>query len=145
MLNLYIDGSAKPNPGLGGIGFVGYWDDKKHAIEGYSYLGKNTTNNQAEFLSLIHSLFEVKEKFGCDLQINIYTDSELLYSVLTIPPKRIVKNIILHEYLRMCKIMMSQFRKVDIFHINRQENKVADNLASLAINNKKRYLLVFDK
>jgi len=79
MIKLFVDGSATPNPGLGGIGFVLY-DDDKQIMHGYTFLGENITNNQAEFLAVVHSLFHVINVFQ-PKELEINTDSEIVHSV----------------------------------------------------------------
>ncbi len=54
MINVYIDGSSKGNPGPGGAGIVIYQDNAIFSMHGIG-LG-HVTNNQAEFLALKHVL-----------------------------------------------------------------------------------------
>jgi ribonuclease HI len=81
MIEVYIDGSSKGNPGPGGAGIV--IRDKAiqdtlgiHGIPlGY------VTNNQAEFLALKHALAELKTRGLSREPISILTDSQLVVGI----------------------------------------------------------------
>ncbi len=60
MINVYIDGSSKGNPGSGGAGVVIGTGDEILSLHGIP-LG-HVTNNQAEFLALKHALTQLKEQ-----------------------------------------------------------------------------------
>jgi ribonuclease HI len=66
---IYTDGSARGNPGPGGLGVVMmYGNYRKELSEGY----KLTTNNRMELLAVIRGLETLKRD---DVKIKIYTDS----------------------------------------------------------------------
>jgi ribonuclease HI len=66
---IYTDGSARGNPGPGGLGVVMmYGNHRKELSEGY----KLTTNNRMELLAVIRGLETLKRD---DVKIKIYTDS----------------------------------------------------------------------
>ena len=66
---IYTDGSARGNPGPGGLGVVMmYGNHRKELSEGY----KLTTNNRMELLAVIRGLETLKRN---DVKIKIYTDS----------------------------------------------------------------------
>ena len=81
IIEVYIDGSSKGNPGPGGAGIV--IQDKAtqgtlgiHGIPlGY------VTNNQAEFLALKHALLELKNQELSREPISILTDSQLVVGI----------------------------------------------------------------
>lgn len=82
MINVYIDGSSKGNPGPGGAGIVIYQDDKILSMHGIG-LG-HVTNNQAEFLALKHALTELKQQGLCrPFPITILTDSTLVVGIFS--------------------------------------------------------------
>ncbi len=99
MINVYIDGSSKGNPGPGGAGvFIQNDDGQTISMHGIP-LGY-VTNNQAEFLALKHALTQLKEHLlsGSPLclrarlpgrgqathrQINILTDSTLVVGIFS--------------------------------------------------------------
>lgn len=67
---IYTDGSARGNPGPGGLGVVMiYGKHRKELSEGY----RLTTNNRMELLAVIRGLETLKRD---DLKVKIYTDSK---------------------------------------------------------------------
>jgi ribonuclease HI len=69
-IHIYTDGSARGNPGPGGLGVILMY--KNHCKEisiGYRY----TTNNRMELSAVIEALKKLKTK---DIEIVIYTDSK---------------------------------------------------------------------
>jgi len=81
MINVYIDGSSKGNPGSGGAGVVISSGDEILSMHGIP-LG-HVTNNQAEFLALKHALIQLKEQLFSGSPINILTDSTLVVGVFS--------------------------------------------------------------
>ena len=66
---IYTDGSARGNPGPGGLGVVMlYGKHRKELSEGF----RLTTNNRMELLAVIRGLETLKRD---DLKVKIYTDS----------------------------------------------------------------------
>lgn len=66
---MYTDGSARGNPGPGGLGVVLlFGSHRKEIAEGY----RLTTNNRMELLAVIRGLQALKRE---DLKIRIFTDS----------------------------------------------------------------------
>jgi ribonuclease HI len=67
---MYTDGSARGNPGPGGLGVVLlFGPHRKEISEGY----RLTTNNRMELLAVIRGLQALKRK---DLSVRIFTDSK---------------------------------------------------------------------
>ncbi len=125
-LEIYIDGASKGNPGKSGIGVVIYRDSR--LVKNISsYIGC-ATNNVAEYTALIYALEEALLLKANTLKIN--TDSQLLARQLNKIYK--VKNEgILNLYNRAVQLL-SGFEKVLINHIPREENSLADKLATEA-------------
>ena len=130
MLNLYIDGSAVPNPGKGGVGFVVFDEKKTVMMKGYVYLGENITNNQAEFLAVVHSLIHVINKFRPE-EITINTDSELVYCAFMGTKQVRSPNLI--TFFDAGEHVLSFIPNVVWKKINRNENGYADALARRAV------------
>ena len=83
MIEVYIDGSSKGNPGPGGAGIV---IRDKAAQETLSIHGiplGYVTNNQAEFLALKHALIELKDQRLSHNPVNILTDSQLVVGIFS--------------------------------------------------------------
>jgi ribonuclease HI len=130
LLNIYIDGAARGNPGPAGIGVV-ITDAKDQIIQNISrYIG-DTTNNVAEYTALIFGMDEARNLGAKELVIN--TDSELLAKQLGGEYK--VKNSALKDLYAKVKAMLSSFDEVRINQIEREKNKGADRLANKAIDN----------
>jgi ribonuclease HI len=55
VLTLYCDGSARPNPGMGGLGIYGK-DDAGNEFDIFGHVGNVVTNNRAELLAYIRVL-----------------------------------------------------------------------------------------
>lgn len=126
-LEIYIDGASKGNPGHSGVGIVIYRDGLR--IKNISnYIG-TATNNVAEYTALIYALQEALLLKAKSLKIN--TDSQLLARQLNKIYK--VKHAgIIYLYNRAVHLLTG-FEKVLINHISRQENSLADKLATKAI------------
>ncbi len=122
---LYCDGACRGNPGDAGIGCLILLNNKK--IEISEYIGK-TTNNVAEYTALIKGLEEVLRQGATE--IDIFSDSELL--VRHIKGVYKVRNDKLIPLFNKVKLLLSKFKKYQIFHIYREENFIADNLAKKA-------------
>lgn len=126
-LEIYIDGASKGNPGPSGVGIVIYREGLR--IKNISnYIG-TATNNVAEYTALIYALEEALLLKAKSLKIN--TDSQLLARQLNKIYK--VKHPgIINLYSRAVHLLTG-FEKVLIKHIPRQENSLADKLATEAI------------
>ncbi|MGI6485049.1 MAG: ribonuclease HI family protein [Thermoanaerobacterales bacterium] len=125
---VYIDGASRGNPGNAGIGII-FFNEKGDVIKEISdYIGQ-TTNNIAEYTALLTALeqaVEINIK-----QIDIFSDSELMVKQINGEYK--VKNEGLKPlYKRVCKLL-EEFDEYEIRHVSREENKRADKLANLGI------------
>jgi ribonuclease HI len=83
MIEIYIDGSSKGNPGPGGAGIV-IKDSSTHEIlSTHGIPLGHVTNNQAEFLALKYALTELKTRALAECPINILTDSQLVVGIFS--------------------------------------------------------------
>ena len=126
-LDIYIDGASKGNPGHSGVGIVIYRAGLR--IKNISnYIGM-ATNNVAEYTALIYALEEsllLKAK-----SLNINTDSQLLARQLNKIYK--VRHAGIINLYNRAVHLLTGFEKVIIKHIPRQENSLADKLATQAV------------
>lgn len=122
-----VDGASKGNPGAAGIGVVVYNGAGEIVTEISEYIG-TATNNVAEYSALIRGLEEVLALGGT--QIRVSTDSELM--VKQIVGLYRVKSPHLVEYYQRAKSLLAQFKSAKIRHVPREENSLADKLASSA-------------
>jgi len=125
---IYIDGAARGNPGIAGIGIVIKDAEGKNIRQLYKFIGQ-TTNNIAEYTALIYALQEALILGLKD--ILIHSDSELLIKQLTGEYK--VKNPGLKAYHEQFLHLKTGFDKLEIKQIGREDNKEADKLANQAL------------
>jgi ribonuclease HI len=127
-IKIFSDGGARGNPGPAGIGAVIY-DAKGQVIAEISEFLGTATNNQAEYKALIAALKKAKELGVKELEC--YLDSELVVKQLKREYK--VKNADLAPLFLQIHNLTISFKNITFHHIPREQNKVADKLANLAM------------
>ena len=132
MYILYTDGGARPNPGNGGYGIWMIEDGNGCRGRGV-YLGENVTNNQAEYQGLIAALEEVV-RTGVESEVYIKTDSELV--VKQVHGQYAVRQESLKPLHAKVLSLLKKVPHVNISHVPRRYNKMADALATAAIMSK---------
>jgi ribonuclease HI len=144
MLQIYIDGASRGNPGPAGVGAVIRFGHKVYRYK--KYLGK-TTNNRAEYQALILALDKAREilrgvyplngraqNHNTRLEIDkiiCYSDSQLLVRQLRREYK--VKDKELGKLFVQAWNLSQNLPSVEYHHIPREKNKDADKLANKAI------------
>ena len=83
IIEVYIDGSSKGNPGPGGAGIVIRDKATQETIGIHGIPLGYVTNNQAEFLALKHALMELKNQRLSYDPVNILTDSQLVVGIFS--------------------------------------------------------------
>lgn len=127
-IKIYSDGGARGNPGPAGIGAIIY-DAKGQVLAEISEFLGTATNNQAEYKALIAALKKAKELEVKELEC--YLDSELVVKQLKREYK--VKNADLAPLFLQIHNLTISFKNISFHHIPREQNKVADKLANLAM------------
>ena len=123
-----IDGASRGNPGPAGIGIV-FQDGKAGPTrEFFKYLGE-TTNNVAEYLALVYALQDALREGYTELTVR--TDSELL--VRQINGQYRVRDSRLRLFHDLAFHLLRGFRRWEIRHVPRTENRLADRLANQAV------------
>jgi ribonuclease HI len=126
-ITVRVDGASRGNPGPSGAGAVVEFGDGRAPRELCSYLGE--TNNVAEYRALLLALEEAARHTVSS--ITVHSDSELLVRQLRGEYK------VKAEHLRPLHAEASRrlrvFPAVRILHVPREENRRADSLANLAI------------
>jgi ribonuclease HI len=127
---LQFDGCSKGNPGLAGAGAVIYQNDHEIWYD-FSFLGKSSTNNQAEYNGLLLGL---NQAINLNItEILVEGDSDLVIKQMNNKYKVKSENLIpLYE---KAKRLESMFEKITFTHIYRNKNKRADELANQAVEN----------
>ena len=123
-----MDGGARGNPGPAGYGAVIRDPGGKILEELRGYLG-HTTNNVAEYSGLIAAL-----RYACGAgasSLTVRADSELMVRQMNGQYRVKAPNLRpLFEEARRLALSIPRFR---IFHVPRAENRDADRLANLAM------------
>ena len=124
---LYCDGASRGNPGPGAYGFVLLSENEIIFSQG-ARMGV-VTNNVAEYEGLLKGL-EKSLELGAT-EIAVRSDSQLLVRQLLGQYKVKAPHII--PLVEKAKRLLSRFKQVDISHIPREENSVADALCNEAL------------
>lgn len=124
---IYTDGAARGNPGPSGAGIFITDEHGNEVARLHKFLGERT-NNVAEYAALYLALSQAKKKHF--KEIVIYSDSELM--VRQIRGEYRVKNEGLKKLYRKVMELLGYF-EYRFYHIRREKNKIADQLANLAI------------
>jgi len=132
---LYFDGSAKPNPGEGGLGFVlhGIYDELDRGSCSVREYG--VTNNEAEWMALIIGLRSAKKYYVKTLKIK--GDSELVLKQMEGTYR--VNSGLLMRYYNEAKSLQRDFLRCTFEHVTRDLNSEADFLAGKAANGYEDY------
>jgi ribonuclease HI/probable phosphoglycerate mutase len=125
---LFTDGAGRGNPGIGGAGAVITDPGDRVLWEGRAYLGR-CTNNIAEYQALILGLKGALDR-GIK-HLDVYLDSELLANQVNGTYR--VKNENLKGLMREVRGLLSSFASVEVRHVLRCHNALADRQANLAI------------
>ncbi len=128
VLNLYVDGAARGNPGQAGIGAV-IKDANGRTVKSVKKRIGVTTNNVAEYTALVTALEEALALGG--RKVHVFADSELI--VRQINGQYRVKNERLKPLYREARGLIERFDEFRITHIARERNAEADRLANEAI------------
>ncbi|CAD8059751.1 unnamed protein product [Paramecium sonneborni] len=131
LYSLYFDGASKSNPGPAGAG-VALFDNLNQIKEISQPLGKQT-NNSAEFFALF-----IGVRYALNLGINhlvCFGDSKLIIDGMN--NKITFQQPHLGYFQQAISKYTQLFKKVRFIHILRNQNKIADNLASKAAQKQK--------
>lgn len=120
-IKTYSDGGSRGNPGPSASGYVLMDMDNNIILKSGVYLGI-TTNNQAEYKSLLFALQEAKN-LGAE-EVAVHMDSLLAINQLKGVYK--IKNADLLPIYNSIKELAKSFKKVTYRHVPRELNKLAD-------------------
>ena len=127
MITAYIDGGARGNPGPAGYGVYIQLPDGAVA-ELHGGLGI-ATNNVAEYNGLLAAL-----RWALDhghRAVHIRADSELLVKQMRGEYK--VKNAGLQPLVARARLLVAQLDEVTFTHVRREQNKDADRLSNVGM------------
>ncbi len=133
-ISIFTDGGSRGNPGQAGIG-VYIKDDEKIITQIGKRIGIET-NNVAEYKAVIEALTwisENKENLE-DTNINFFMDSQLIYSQIVGLYK--IKNENLRSLLYKVREKEAEIKlPISYNYIPREQNKNADELVNMALDN----------
>jgi ribonuclease HI len=130
---IYVDGASRGNPGEASYGFAIMNSDLEVIYQEGEYIGQ-TTNNVAEYTALLRALEYAQAHEIANVEIR--ADSQLLVRQLLGEYK--VKSSNLEPLYESCRALLKQFRWVEIKHVPREQNKIADKLANQALDRRKK-------
>ena len=123
---LYFDGCSLGNPGLSGSGCVIYKNGEEIWAESY-FVGDKSTNNEAEYMGLIHGLLGAIN-LGIKTLI-IRGDSQLILNqMMGIYQVRSISLLLKYD---QAKNLEQQFEEITYEHVLRHLNKRADKLSKI--------------
>lgn len=122
---LFADGGSRGNPGHAASGAVLIAPDGTVVGEVGTYLGI-ATNNVAEWNGLVDGLAAART-LGIE-RLAVRLDSELVVKQLTGEYR--VKHPALQPFYQRAKKLMREFTHIDLKHVPRKENKLADALVN---------------
>ena len=128
MIVAYIDGGARGNPGPAGYG-VRIEDEMGSLIEEFNGFLGSATNNVAEYHGLLAAL-RYAQAHG-HRKLRVMSDSELL--VKQMKGEYRVKNAGLQPLYQEACAMAKVLDRIVFEHVRREQNKDADRLANLAM------------
>jgi len=142
MWEIFVDGASRGNPGFSGAGIYIKYENESILKKGI-FLGKKT-NNQAEYLALALALFYLKKELSKsesqNHNIKVTSDSELLIKQMKGEYK--VKNPILKQIKNLIDLFL-QDTNCKFKHVLRENNKIADKLANVGIDEKNEIPISF--
>jgi ribonuclease HI len=125
---LKFDGCSKNNPGLAGAGYCIYKNDKELYV-GSVFLGKNVTNNYAEYSALLLGLQK-----AIDIGIkSLIVEGDSLLVINQMTDKNLCKSKNLIIIYKEAKELTKKFEEIYFHHIYRDENYRADELCNNAV------------
>ncbi|MEK4179381.1 reverse transcriptase-like protein [Aeribacillus sp. FSL K6-1121] len=129
MVEVYIDGAAKGNPGLSGAGI---YIKGTNIQEKYFFPLSVMDNHEAEFAALVKGLMICLEK-GYKI-VSFRTDSQAVEQAVL---KRYAKNQRYNSHLQEALKLIDQLDLFFIKWIPEKQNKTADELAKKALQHQK--------
>ncbi len=135
-INIYTDGGARGNPGPAAVGVYIVDEDNKEIASIGRKIG-NATNNVAEYSAILEALswiIENIEKLQEVTKIIFFLDSLLVCSQIKGLYK--VKNRDLREMVFKVREKEAEIKKQIFYkHIPREQNRKADSLVNMALDN----------
>jgi ribonuclease HI len=145
VIEAYIDGGCRGNPGNGAVGYVVLKDGNELCRFGKK-IGR-CTNNVAEYSALIDALEYLKSKAdevspadsgspaaGNEGPVTVYSDSELLIMQMT--GRYRVKSGKLKPLYEKAQRLLKEMKYIRLVHIGREKNKTADLIVNRVLDDR---------
>lgn len=136
MINIFTDGGARGNPGQAAIG-VYITDQSNKKIDAFGEKIGHATNNVAEYRAVLGALdWLIKNKKEVeDHDVSFFVDSLLIVCQINGTYK--VKDPFLKEhFLKVREKEKALNLKIKYSYIPREQNKKADQMVNMALDNK---------
>jgi ribonuclease HI len=134
MMNVYIDGGARGNPGPAAVGFV-VFDGNSNEVYRFGQRIGTCTNNCAEYTALVEALKYLNERgdgttapFQGNERVTLHSDSELL--VRQINGTYRVRDPKLIPLYRTARKLLDGGGDWRIVHVSRRANRTADAIVN---------------
>jgi len=132
ILRAFTDGASRGNPGEAGVGIIVMDDQAEPVLTLHGFIGV-CTNNVAEYTAM-ETLLAKARGLDCARMI-IHSDSELMVRQLN--GKYKVKDAVLKSHhAKTVGLLKALTFPFEIRHIPREQNREADRLANLGIDEK---------
>lgn len=130
---IYCDGGSRGNPGEAAYGFVVFNTHKELVYSEGKRVGINT-NNFAEYSAVVNALKYVSTLEKKPLTINFFLDSKLVVEQLS-GNWKIKSESLRNLYHTVKTLERSLMVKIKYQHVFREQNKEADRMVNLALDN----------
>ena len=127
-VKVFTDGASRGNPGPASIGVI-FYDLTDQILDTFKARLGTQTNNFAEYMAVIKAL-SLGQDHGVS-HIEVYSDSQLL--VYQMQKKYKVKSPPIRKLYIQAQELIQGFVRVQFFHIPRESNTIADQLANEAL------------
>ncbi len=136
-LKIFTDGGARGNPGPAALG-VSISDEMGNTVDEIGKRLGERTNNFAEYSAILEGLNWLsanKDNFPNLLEVNFFMDSNLAVSQLNGLYK--IKNAEIRSFAFEIRKKEAELGlKVTYTHVPREQNKKADRMVNMALDNK---------
>lgn len=137
-LTLWFDGASKGNPGPAGSGWVVVARDGLRdslVAAGWRFIGRDQTNNVAEYSAAVHGLGLVLERFSGVVRVDVKGDSMLVVNHMN--GEWACRSLRLEPLKKELSQLVARAKadnvEVRFSHVPRFLNRLADELANVAV------------
>ncbi|KAF1333740.1 reverse transcriptase, partial [Globisporangium splendens] len=142
---LYFDGGARGNPGPGGSGWaLIFLNERTNRWElkacGYAYMGPQVTNNRCEYSALKDGLaYSAHYLQHYEVKLEVFGDSQMI--IASQNGFSSIRQTELQPLAARVNQIIANFAWISWNHTKREQNKMADLLANMAMNSKSAKIL----